>query len=68
MSTFGPMVDSTWLTAHLADPTLRVIDFRWEDGQPGRAGYEAGSWSDWSTRPDAPVATGEEVPHPVARG
>jgi thiosulfate/3-mercaptopyruvate sulfurtransferase len=38
----GPLVDAAWLGAHLDDPPLRVIDFRWVQGQPGRAGYEAG--------------------------
>src|SRR2546430_15638065 len=42
MSNIGPLVDSAWLAAHLSDPGLRVIDFRWQDGQPGRCGYEAG--------------------------
>jgi thiosulfate/3-mercaptopyruvate sulfurtransferase len=42
MSTVGPLVDSPWLAAHLGDPRLRVIDSRWQQGQPGRAGYEAG--------------------------
>src|SRR2546430_8257761 len=42
MSNIGPLVDSAWLAAHLSDPGLRVIDFRWQVGQPGRAGYEAG--------------------------
>ena len=42
MNTVGPLVDSAWLAAHLGDPGLRVIDFRWQEGQPGRPGYEAG--------------------------
>jgi thiosulfate/3-mercaptopyruvate sulfurtransferase len=42
MSTFGPLVDTPWLAAHLGDPTLRVIDFRWQEDQPGRPGYESG--------------------------
>src|SRR5947209_7247580 len=42
MNTVGPLVDAAWLGAHLGDPRLRVIDFRWLQGQPGRAGYEAG--------------------------
>jgi thiosulfate/3-mercaptopyruvate sulfurtransferase len=42
MSTFGPLVDAAWLADHLTDPNLRVIDFRWQEGQPGRVGYEAG--------------------------
>lgn len=27
--TFGPLVDADWLQAHLSDPDLRVVDFRW---------------------------------------
>ena len=42
MKTVGSLVDAAWLGAHLGDPRLRVIDFRWLQGQPGRAGYEAG--------------------------
>jgi thiosulfate/3-mercaptopyruvate sulfurtransferase len=26
---FGPLVDADWLRAHLHDPDLRIIDFRW---------------------------------------
>ena len=26
---FGPLVDANWLRAHLHDPDLRVVDFRW---------------------------------------
>jgi thiosulfate/3-mercaptopyruvate sulfurtransferase len=26
---FGPLVDADWMRAHLHDPDLRVIDFRW---------------------------------------
>src|SRR2546422_3858926 len=26
---FGPLVDAAWLREHLADPDVRVIDFRW---------------------------------------
>lgn len=29
MKAFGPLVDADWLYAHLLDPDLRVIDFRW---------------------------------------
>src|SRR5438132_9461890 len=42
VNNLGPLVDSAWLAAHLGDPRLRVIDFRWQQGRPGRAGYEAG--------------------------
>ena len=49
MNTFGPLVDSGWLAAHLGDPRLRVIDFRWQVGQPGptdpRAGHIPGAFS-----------------------
>jgi len=27
--TLGPLVDAAWLRAHLEDPDLRLIDFRW---------------------------------------
>lgn len=27
--TFGPLVDSGWLSRHAADPDVRVVDFRW---------------------------------------
>ena len=41
--TFGPLVSPEWLGAHLADPDLRVIDFRWYlDGRDGHAEYLAG--------------------------
>jgi thiosulfate/3-mercaptopyruvate sulfurtransferase len=36
------LVDSAWLAEHLDDPRVRVVDFRWQVGKPGRAGYEAG--------------------------
>jgi thiosulfate/3-mercaptopyruvate sulfurtransferase len=42
MSTFGPLVEAPWLAAHLSDPNLRVIDFRWQEDEPGRPEYEAG--------------------------
>ena len=42
MSKIGPLVDAAWLAPHLGDPDLRVIDFRWQEGKPGRMGYEAG--------------------------
>lgn len=41
--TFGPLVDAAWLTEHLDDDDLAIIDVRWSvaDG-PKRADYEAG--------------------------
>lgn len=43
MSTFGPLVSGAWLRERLADPDLRVIDFRWyQDGRSGRDAYLAG--------------------------
>lgn len=36
------LVDSAWLAGRLDDPGIRVVDFRWQVGKPGRAGYEAG--------------------------
>lgn len=42
MSTFGPLVDTAWRAVHLRGPDLRLIDFRWQEGQPGRAGYKSG--------------------------
>ncbi|MGH7747143.1 MAG: sulfurtransferase [Candidatus Dormibacteria bacterium] len=42
MSAFGPLVDATWLADHVSDPNLRVIDFRWAEGETGHSGYEAG--------------------------
>ena len=41
--TFGPLVDAAWLTDHLDDVDLAIIDVRWSvaDG-PKRADYEAG--------------------------
>lgn len=71
----GPVVDVDWLHEHLRDPELRIADVRWSlAGPPGRdeyaaghapgAGLEAarryeGSWSDWSSDPARPAATGE---------
>jgi thiosulfate/3-mercaptopyruvate sulfurtransferase len=41
--TFGPLVDADWLRAHLHDPDLRVIDFRWYLlRRNGREEYERG--------------------------
>jgi thiosulfate/3-mercaptopyruvate sulfurtransferase len=42
MDTAGPLVDAAWLAAHVGDPRVRVIDFRWQPDRSGRAGYEAG--------------------------
>jgi thiosulfate/3-mercaptopyruvate sulfurtransferase len=42
VSDVGPLVDAAWLAGHLADPRLRVIDFRWDQDRPGRPGYESG--------------------------
>ena len=41
--TFGPLVEAAWLRAHVADPDVRVIDFRWYlQGRRGRDEYEKG--------------------------
>ena len=29
MSAFGPLISADWLHAHIGDPDVRVIDFRW---------------------------------------
>ena len=43
MSSFGPLVSSRWLSDHLAEDGLRVIDLRWySDGRSGREAFEAG--------------------------
>ena len=43
MSSFGPIVSPEWLRDHIADPDLRVIDFRWYLlGGKGRDAYEKG--------------------------
>ena len=40
---FGPLVDADWLREHLADPDLRVVDFRWYlAGRDGREEYLRG--------------------------
>lgn len=40
---FGPLVSADWLRAHIADPGLRVVDFRWYmDGRSGPEAYRAG--------------------------
>ena len=40
---FGPLVDAGWLVAHIGDPDLRVIDFRWYlKGRDGRDEYASG--------------------------
>lgn len=39
----GPLVDASWLTAHLDDPDLVIADVRWYiDGRSGEAAYDAG--------------------------
>jgi thiosulfate/3-mercaptopyruvate sulfurtransferase len=39
----GPLVEADWLRAHLTDPDLRVIDFRWYlQGRSGRDEYAKG--------------------------
>ena len=41
--TFGPLVDAGWLHAHIGDPDLRVIDFRWYlKDRDGRSEYMRG--------------------------
>ena len=42
--TLGPLVDGAWLTAHLGEPDLVVVDMRWYLGRPGdgEAAYLAG--------------------------
>lgn len=43
MSLFGPLVGVDYLRAHLTEPTLRLIDFRWYlDGRSGSDAYGAG--------------------------
>jgi thiosulfate/3-mercaptopyruvate sulfurtransferase len=41
---FGPLVDAGWLSEHLGDEDLRVVDCRWKLGDPsaGRASYLEG--------------------------
>jgi thiosulfate/3-mercaptopyruvate sulfurtransferase len=40
---FGPLVDADWLRAHLHDPDLRVVDFRWYlVRRNGREEYDRG--------------------------
>jgi thiosulfate/3-mercaptopyruvate sulfurtransferase len=40
---FGPLVDADWLHAHLRDPDVRVIDFRWYLlGRDGRDEFQRG--------------------------
>ena len=40
---FGPLVDAAWLHEHIADPDVRVIDFRWYiHGRVGRDEYLGG--------------------------
>ena len=40
---FGPLVEAEWLRAHIGEPDLRVIDFRWYlKGRSGRDEYLRG--------------------------
>jgi thiosulfate/3-mercaptopyruvate sulfurtransferase len=40
MTKFGPLVSPQWLHEHIADPDLRVVDFRWYlSGRQGRDAY-----------------------------
>jgi len=40
---FGPLVDPKWLTQHLDEPDLVVVDVRWYlDGRSGRTAYDEG--------------------------
>ncbi|MDJ0961734.1 MAG: sulfurtransferase [Acidimicrobiia bacterium] len=38
--TFGPLVTTTWLAAHLDDPQMRLADCRWYLGEPDRGSAE----------------------------
>jgi thiosulfate/3-mercaptopyruvate sulfurtransferase len=39
----GPLVDASWLAAHIGDPDVVVADVRWYiDGRSGEAAYDAG--------------------------
>jgi thiosulfate/3-mercaptopyruvate sulfurtransferase len=41
--TFGPLVSAAWLHEHIAEPDVRVIDFRWYlKGRDGRTEYTTG--------------------------
>jgi thiosulfate/3-mercaptopyruvate sulfurtransferase len=40
MARMGPLVDGDWLEAHLGDADLRVVDCRWQLGQPGAGEQE----------------------------
>jgi thiosulfate/3-mercaptopyruvate sulfurtransferase len=43
VSKFGPLVSPKWLREHIAEPDLRVVDFRWYlTGRQGRDAYLAG--------------------------
>jgi thiosulfate/3-mercaptopyruvate sulfurtransferase len=42
VTTFGPIVSPEWLREHIADPDLRIVDFRWYlSGRQGRDAYLA---------------------------
>jgi thiosulfate/3-mercaptopyruvate sulfurtransferase len=44
VSSFGPLVSTQWLAAHIADRELVVVDMRWYLGRPGEGlrAYSAG--------------------------
>jgi thiosulfate/3-mercaptopyruvate sulfurtransferase len=43
MTGFGPLVTAEWLRQHIADPDLRIVDFRWYLlGGKGMEAYERG--------------------------
>ncbi len=67
MASFGPLVSAGWLAEHLADPDLRVIDFRWYlDGRSGLQAYHAGHIPD-AVFVDLEDVTGRDGPgrHPL---
>jgi len=69
---FGPLVDTDWLSGHLGQPDLRLVDCRWKLGEPGagRAAYLAGhipgaAFVDLDT--DLSDPPGERGRHPLPR-
>ena len=57
------LVDVSTLADHLTDPAWMIVDCRHRLTDPdfGEAAYlYVGSWSEWSSDPGRPVATGEE--------